>query len=198
MWILVLAACSTPEPPAPDLVSEPPAPEAPPAEPEPHGPPDRDPVVQTLTLAADPIPCEGCERLRLRPQASSAAMEADREKIPELATDGDAATAWCAVGGVGQRISFAMPDTFDVRRVHLELGDVDGSNPWTKAKLVTDRKDHLTLELAGPVAELAEPLAGVQFLQLEVLALADEGPACIRELWIDGVPSVERVEPSEP
>ncbi|MEZ4322152.1 MAG: hypothetical protein R3F61_32065 [Myxococcota bacterium] len=214
-WFL-LVACGgpAPEPKAAAPAAPVPAPEA--AVPT-HGPslralgtprlPERAPVVQTVKATAwgaEVEACQGpCTPAVLRAQASSTKKLDTHELSAERATDGDATTAWCGVGGVGQRVSFALPEAWDVERIHLGLAGPDGSGAWTRAKLVTDRRDHLTVELEAPAGNAASPpvldvdLREVQFVQLEVLELADDGPACIVEVSIEGVETADSKEPGD-
>jgi hypothetical protein len=205
-----LAACSGPPIPKPkdDPASADPVV---PAEPE----PERPPVVRTVTPHGWGAQVEDCglpcEAAPIRAQSSSeatvpGAMGPDGEQAPtrilvsDFAADGDPTTTWCATGGVGQRLSLALPEPWDVRRLHLGLARPDPAEgeafeSWTRAKLTPDAKDPLTIELeplqaAGqspPVLDVELP--GVQFLQLEVLALSGDHPACVREVVIEGAPA---------
>ncbi len=206
---ITLLGCDGPVPPRPkdDPVENDPVV---PADPE----PERAPVVESLTTTgwgAMVEDCGGpCSPAKLRAQSSSEATVAGETKdgepgpqrilLADFAVDGDAATAWCATAGVGQRLSLALPEPWDVRRLHLGLANVDPTSAegpfesWTEAKLTTDRKDHLTIALPALDAPGATPpvldveLAEVQFLQLEVLELSGAHAACVREVIVEGSP----------
>lgn len=157
-------------------------------------------TVHATPWGAEVEPCDApCDPIRVRAQASTEATRGDRVLVAELATDGDPATAWCGVGGVGQRVSLALPGLHDVHRLHLGLADADGNGAWTKAKLTSDRRDIVTVVLHAPAGEgsavVDVDLPSVEFLQLEALEV-EGGPACIREVVVEGA-SVERVEPGQ-
>lgn len=159
----------------------------------------RDPVLEATAVTgwgATPQPCGGvCTPLQPRLQASSEASTETSISAASLAADEDLSTAWCAEGGVGQKLSLGMGAAHTVRRILIAGWDGKGA-ALHEIRIVTDLGDAIPVSFEAPNAEwpglgnqapaIDVLLSGVQFVQVEVVSLHGEGPVCIAEVLLLG------------
>lgn len=200
----ILACSSQPtaptEAPRPKLAVTPPRAEVIPASPAPT-----EPAVaprEGLTVAQqagawdqDPGPCEGCQVLKARAQASSERLDGEVLQAAASAQDGDPTTGWCGMEGIGDQLVFATGEPVDLQRIHFAGWTGDGP-AITEVLVTSDRGDRFLLTLPPPSATqwpdggaapvLEVELTGVQHLQFEVRATNGRGPACVAEVALEG------------
>lgn len=204
--IWILAACSSSTEPAPEaprpklrvsapakqVVKPPVAPPAPTLDARPGL------TVDQVATGWDQAraPCEGCEPLKLRVQASTERVVGELVMAAEAAMDGNPTTGWCGIEGIGDQLSLAAGAPFDLRRI--TFAGWTGEGPAiTEVLVTTDRSDRFVLALpaargtkwpdGGEPPTLDVELTGVQHVQFEVREASGRGMPCVAEVALEGV-----------